>query len=58
MVVIVNQTFARQFWPDEDPIGRRISAPNGAPIATVVGVVADVRQQLNQPPPPSCTCQC
>jgi predicted permease len=47
-VVIVNQSFARRFWPGEDPIGRRISAADA--VATVIGVVADARQQLNEPP--------
>ena len=47
-VVIVNQSFARRFWPGEDPIGRRISAADDT--ATVIGVVADARQQLNEAP--------
>src|SRR5688572_3428228 len=36
---------ARDFWPDEDPVGERFSLgmPDGGPM-TVVGVVADTRQ--------------
>ena len=48
-VVIVNQTAAKQFWPNEDPIGTRlVGGPTG--FRTIVGVVADVRQQLDREP--------
>jgi putative ABC transport system permease protein len=45
-VVIVNDSLARRFWPNEEPIGKRIkqSGSRKAPWVTVVGVVADVRQ--------------
>jgi predicted permease len=48
-VAIVNQTAARLHWPGEDPIGTRIV---GGPqlLLTIVGVVADVRQHLEDPP--------
>ena len=46
-VVVVNETLARQGWPGQDPIGRRIR-PGGeqsqAPWETVIGVIADVRR--------------
>ena len=46
LVVIVNDALARQYWPGEDPVGRRIAIdPGGSPQwRTVVGVVGDVRQ--------------
>jgi predicted permease len=47
--VIVNQTMARHYWPNQDPIGRRLTTLNGPRWATVVGVVADARQQLDRP---------
>jgi len=45
-VVIISQNLARRFWPDEDPIGKRIemgSASLGKRSCTIVGVAGDVR---------------
>ncbi|MCA1615741.1 MAG: ABC transporter permease [Acidobacteria bacterium] len=41
-VAIVNETFARRFWPGEDPLGRRfrLGGPE-SPLLEVVGVVED-----------------
>jgi putative ABC transport system permease protein len=51
-VVIINETAARRFWPNEDPIGKRVWFGGGAPpfagpdsSATIVGVVGDVPYQ-------------
>ena len=46
-VVVVNRRMAEHFWPNEDPMGKRLKigpldSPN--PWATVVGIVGDVRQ--------------
>ena len=43
-VVIINQTMARRFWPDEDPVGSRLrfGEPND-PVYTIVGVVGDIK---------------
>jgi putative ABC transport system permease protein len=44
-VTIINESMARRFWPNEDPIGRRIRiGPPGGEWVTIVGVVKDVRQ--------------
>jgi putative ABC transport system permease protein len=43
LVAVVNETFARRAWPDEDPIGKRFTTPQtNAPI-TVIGVVGDTK---------------
>ncbi len=39
--VIINETLARQFWPNEDPVGQRLKLLF-SPWLTVVGVVADM----------------
>jgi predicted permease len=50
-VVVVNQSAARHYWPGENPIGQRILGfGNQNQKWTVVGIVADVRQQLNRAP--------
>jgi putative ABC transport system permease protein len=46
--IIINETMARRFWPDEDPIGQRISIGMGSdddePTSwEIVGVIGDVR---------------
>jgi putative ABC transport system permease protein len=46
-VAIVSRKLAAQSWPGQDPIGKRLRMTNAASagaLATVVGVVADVRQ--------------
>ena len=44
-VAIVSEAFAREAWPNEDPIGKRFQAGNAtrSGAATVVGVVGGVR---------------
>jgi len=42
-VTIVDETFARVHWPNEDPIGKRMRFAWGGPWMTVVGVVANVK---------------
>jgi putative ABC transport system permease protein len=51
-VVIVNRWLADQFWPGQDPLGKRLSMSWGEDIeAEVVGVVGDVRfASLDTPP--------
>jgi putative ABC transport system permease protein len=52
LVALINQSMARKIWPNQDPIGARMSG-DGKLWATVQGVVGDVRQQgLSAEPQP------
>ena len=59
-VVVINQAMARKYWPNEDPIGKRIViAKNLGPdwvdeAREVVGIAGDVKtDSLEEPAPPS-----
>jgi predicted permease len=47
--VVINETFARRYWPDRSPIGARMRVGGGpnskAPFRTIVGVIQDVRER-------------
>jgi predicted permease len=44
LVAIVNQTMARQFWPNEDPLGKRFSLKSATgPFVEIVGLTGDGR---------------
>ncbi len=58
-VVIVNEAFAKKYWPKDDPIGGRITIGKGLgpefedPPRLIVGVVGDVREGgLSRPATP------
>ena len=40
-VVVISQSLARRYWPDEDPLGRRLKLGTG-PWLTIVGISGDV----------------
>lgn len=49
-VVIVNETIARRYWPDADPIGKHLANSRDKVQREVVGVAADVKfRGLDQP---------
>ena len=50
-VLLINEAAKRQLWPNEDPIGKRISGDGGEHWAQIVGIVGDVREfGLDHPP--------
>jgi predicted permease len=48
-VILINETLAKQQWPGEDPIGRRITLDRET--MTIVGVVGDIRHRGPSEPP-------
>src|SRR5882762_1514510 len=39
---IINETLARQFWPNQDPIGKELRFGEQHTVCTIVGVVRDI----------------
>jgi putative ABC transport system permease protein len=56
LTAVINETMARRFWPDEDPVGKyfRWGPPSiKGPRVKIVGIVGDSRQQgLDRPVEP------
>jgi putative ABC transport system permease protein len=44
-VVIVNEAFARRFWPNENPVDRHILVGRGPEPSQVIAVAADIRNR-------------
>jgi putative ABC transport system permease protein len=42
-VFLINQTMARRFWPDQDPVGKQIKIADDGATGTVIGVVGDAK---------------
>jgi putative ABC transport system permease protein len=56
-VVVINETMARVYWPNEDPVGRRLAIGESSKDTswhTIIGVVGDNRHaSLSEPPVPT-----
>jgi predicted permease len=51
LVVIVDQTAAKRFWPEQDPVGKRLHIGNS--VFAVIGVVKNTKHQfMNERPAP------
>ena len=48
--VIISQSFANQYFPGEDPLGRHLRARGHN--AVIVGMVGDTRYEIGEPPRP------
>ena len=44
-VIIVNETFARRFWPGQNPLGKHVVVGRGPAPSEVIGVAADIRNK-------------
>jgi putative ABC transport system permease protein len=49
--VIINESFVRQYFPGEEPIGKHLISMGHQPF-TIIGLVGDTRSELAQPPLP------
>ncbi len=45
LVAILSESMARQYYPNENPLGQRIQMGNGMDPAEIVGIAGDVRDQ-------------
>ncbi len=55
IVAVINETTARKYWPDEDPVGKSftLNFSSWFPKAEIIGVVSDIKTQgMNRPPYP------
>ncbi|HWN11670.1 MAG TPA: ABC transporter permease [Pyrinomonadaceae bacterium] len=56
-VIVLNETMARRYWPNEDPIGKRMAigeSEKETSWRTIVGIVGDVRHAgLSEAPVPT-----
>ena len=52
IVAVVNEALARQFWPDENPIGKQLSLFDNRETFEVVGVVRDIPEVNPSTPTP------
>jgi putative ABC transport system permease protein len=53
IVILINEAMKRQLWPNEDPVGKRVTNDGGQHWAQIIGVVGDVREfGLDHPPVP------
>ncbi len=53
-VAVVSDAMAKKYWPGQDPIGKQVGPRSPKyPVATIVGVAADVKRlSLRELPPP------
>jgi putative ABC transport system permease protein len=53
-VVILSESMARKFWPNQDPIGKRLLWGRSGNPKTIVGIVGDLRDlAVDTPPAPT-----
>lgn len=50
-VVIISESMARRFWPNQDPLGKRLLWGRSRNPKTIVGVVGDLRDLVVDAPP-------
>src|SRR6185503_5673465 len=46
-VAVINESFARRFWPGENPLGKRFAYSTSRILCAVIGVVKDTKFRLS-----------
>jgi putative ABC transport system permease protein len=50
--VVISQSFAKEFFPGEDPLGKHLHVNDGNKVRVIVGVVGDTRYEIGETPLP------
>ena len=53
-VAIINEAMAAEYWPNQDPLGKRFQLPQGKVFLQVVGVAKTTNYQTLGEPPQAC----
>lgn len=53
-VAIINETMAAEYWPNQDPLGKRLEVPRGKEFLQIVGVVKTSNYQSLGERPQAC----
>jgi putative ABC transport system permease protein len=53
LALIVSRSFARRYWPAENPLGKHFRPGANSSLGTVIGVVGDVRSNLHEEAQPT-----
>jgi putative ABC transport system permease protein len=50
--VVITESFAKEFFPNEEPLGKHLRVNDGNKVRTIVGIVGDTRYSIGEAPEP------
>ncbi len=50
--VVISESFAKNFFPGEDPLGKHLHIMDGNKVRMIVGIVGDIRYEIGEAPEP------